>query len=220
MFINRLSHILLVTLLLLTACVPQALSTPNATSAPMATTAPDKPITLRLTVSDEQGRPSEPYVLEFIEQVKALSYGNITIVPIWDAGADTTPSFEQGVVKVVTEGQYDLGLAGSRAWDSLGVTSFQALQAPFLITNDALSEAVATSDIATRMLDGLSSDGAVGLALWPEDLRHPFSVIPDKPILSPEDFEGVTVRVTPSKISYLLIETFGGSPMSGDDDYQ
>ena len=217
MFINRLSHILLVTLLLLTACVPQALSTPNATSAPMATTAPDKPITLRLAVSDEQGRPTEPNVLEFIEQVKALSYGNITIVPIWDAGADTTPSFEQGVVKVVTEGQYDLGLAGSRAWDGLGVTSFQALQAPFLITNNALAEAVASSEIGTQMLDSLSSVGIAGLALWPEDLRHPFSMDPDKPILLPDDFKGLSVRSIPSEVSYMLINALGGSPMYGDD---
>ena len=177
-------------------------------------------ITLQLAVADGPGRPSEPYVLEFIEQVKTLSDGDITIEPIWQAGSDTTPVFEQGVVKVVKEGQYDLGLAGSRAWDSLGITSFQALQAPFLITDDALAEAVAASEIGTQMLDGLSSANVIGLALWPEDLRHPFSVVPDKPILSPEDFEGATVRVVPSEVSHMLIETLGGSPMYGNEGYQ
>ena len=158
-------------------------------------------IILQLAVADAPGRPSEPYVLEFIEQVKTLSDGDITIEPIWQAGSDTTPVFEQGVVKVVKEGQYDLGLAGSRAWDSLGITSFQALQAPFLITDDALAEAVAASEIGTQMLDGLSSANVIGLALWPEDLRHPFSVVPGKPILSPEDFEDATVQVVPSEVS-------------------
>jgi WD40 repeat protein len=177
-------------------------------------------IALQLAVADQGGRPSERYVLEFIEQVKTLSNGNINIEPVWEAGADTMPPFEQGVVKVVTEGQYDLGLTGSRAWDSLGVTSFQPLQAPFLITNDALAEEVAASDIGTRMLESLSSAGAVGLALWPEDLRHPFSVVPDEPILSPQDFAGATVRVVPSEVSHLLIETLGGSPMFGNEGYQ
>jgi TRAP-type transport system periplasmic protein len=214
MFTNRLFYLLIIGFLIVTACTPQV----PATSEP--TSAPDQPITLRLAVADAQDRPSTPYVLEFIEQVKTLSDGNITIEPIWDAGADTTPVFEQGVVKVVKEGQYDLGLAGSRAWDSLGVTSFQVLQAPFLITNDALAEAVAASDIGTRMLEGLSSAGAVGLVLWPEDLRHPFSVVPGEPILSPEDFEGATVRVVPSEITHMLIETLGGTPMFGDGDYQ
>jgi TRAP-type transport system periplasmic protein len=211
MFIHRLFYLLTIGFLMVTACAPQV----PATSEP--TSILDKPITLRLAVADAQGRGSKPYVLEFIEQVNTRSDGNITIEPTWDAGAETTPVFEQGVVKVVMEGQYDLGLAASRAWDSLGVTRFQALQAPFLITDDALSEAVAASDIGTRMLDGLSSVGAVGLALWPEDLRHPFSVIPGEAVLSPDDFEGVTVRVVPSEITHLLIETLGGTPMFGDD---
>ena len=208
---------LLLTILLLTACAPQVAATSIPISAPSATAAPDKPITLRLAVSDAQGRPSEPYVLEFMDQVKNLSNGNITIEPTWDAGAEITPFFEQGVVKVVKDGQFELGLAGSRAWDGMGVTSFQALQAPFLITNDALAEAVASSDIATRMLDSLPSAGIAGLALWPEDLRHPFSMDPDKPILLPDDFQGLSVRAIPSEVSYMLIKTLGGNPMYGDD---
>lgn len=220
MFTNRLFDLMIVVFLIVTACAPQVAATREPTSAPVATQAQSEPITLRLAVADAQGRASEPYVLEFINQVETRSGGNITIEPIWDAGAETKPVFEQGVVKVVRDGQYDLGLAGSRAWDSLGVTSFQALQAPFLITDDALSEAVAGSDIGTRMLESLSSSGAVGLALWPEDLRHPFSVVADKPILSPEDFEGATVRVVPSEVSHMLIETLGGNPMFGDGDYQ
>jgi TRAP-type C4-dicarboxylate transport system substrate-binding protein len=70
------------------------------------------------------------------------------------------------------------------------------------------------------MLDSLSSAGMVGLTMWPEDLRHPFSLVPDKPILSPEDFAGLNVRVTPSNVSDMLIETLGGAPMMGDSDYQ
>ena len=128
---------LLFAVILITACAPQAMPqvSPTAivpTATMEASSVQAKPMTLRLAVSDEQGRPSEPYVIEFIEQVKTRSGGSIIIEPVWDAGAKTTPSFEQGVVKMLTEGQYDLALAGSRAWDSLGVTSLEALQAPFL----------------------------------------------------------------------------------------
>jgi TRAP-type C4-dicarboxylate transport system substrate-binding protein len=177
-------------------------------------------ITLQLAIADAPGRPSEPYVLEFIEQVKTLSEGDMNIEPIWQAGDDTPAGFESGATQHVMEGDMELGLSASRAFDTQNVTSFQALQAPFLITNDALSKAVATSDIATRMLDGLSSAGVVGLTLWPEDLRHPFSLMPDKPILSPGDFAGMTVRVAPSDLTYMLIDTLGGSPMFGNEGYQ
>jgi C4-dicarboxylate-binding protein DctP len=159
-------------------------------------------------------------VLEFIEQVKTISNGSITIEPIWQAGDDTSVGFESGVIEHVMRGDMELGLAGSRAFDTERIKSFQALQAPFVIDNDALSEVVATSDIATRMLDSLSSAGMAGLTIWPEDLRHPFSLMPDKPILSPKDFAGLNVRATPSDLSYMLIEALGGAPMMGDTDYQ
>jgi hypothetical protein len=40
---------------------------------------------------------------------------------------------------------------------------------------------------------------------------------PDKPILLPEDLEGLSVRAIPSEVSYMLIDALGGNPMYGDD---
>lgn len=179
-----------------------------------------KPITLRFAISDGEGRPSDPYVHEFVDQVHNLSNGAITIEPVWDAGSDTFAGFERGVLQRLLTGKFDLGLVASRSWDSESITNFQALQAPFLITNDALAEAVATSDIARRMLDSLSPLGLVGLTMWPEDLRHPFSVVPDKPLLSPTDFTGLNVRAGPSDVTYQIIDTLGAIPMFQDDGYQ
>jgi TRAP-type C4-dicarboxylate transport system substrate-binding protein len=208
MFTNRLFRLWMTAVfLMLAACSPQVAKQ-------------DEPITLRLAVADPEDRPSDPYVREFIEQVKTRSNGNITIEPAWDAGSNTDASFETGVIQLVKTGQYDLGLSASRAFDTENITSFQALQAPFLIDNDALAQAVATSDIATRMLENLPSAGMVGLTMWPEDLRHPFSVVPGKPILSPEDFTGLDVRATPSQATYKLIETMAGKPMFGDGEFQ
>jgi TRAP-type C4-dicarboxylate transport system substrate-binding protein len=219
MFTNRVFRLwMLAAFILVTACAPQAITTPNSTAAPGATVAgtavavPDKPITLHLAVSDSAGRASEPYVREFVDQVNTLSKGNITMIPVWDAGIDMTPCCDQGVIKAVKDGKYELGLAPSRTWDTAGTTSFQALQAPFLITDNALAEAVAASDIGTRMLDGLSSAGMTGLALWPEDLRHPFSYVSGKSILSPDDLKGLAVRTPSSEVSFMLMKAFGGKP--------
>jgi TRAP-type C4-dicarboxylate transport system substrate-binding protein len=198
MSMHRLFHLLMVVAVcVLSACASQVQPTSMPASAPTAMRAQDKPITLRLAVADAQDRPSEPYVLAFIEQVKSRSNGSITVEPVWNAGDDTFVGFETGVIQHVMRGDMELGLTASRAFDTESVMSFQALQAPFMITNDALSKAVATSDIATRMLDNLSSAGVMGLTLWPEDLRHPFSLIPDKPIVSPKDFAGLSVRQFP-----------------------
>jgi TRAP-type C4-dicarboxylate transport system substrate-binding protein len=218
---------LLIAVVALGACSPQAAPPPTATSPaappPTATSAAEsprsEPVALRLAVSDKQGSSSESLVLEFVDQVKTLSNGNITIEPIWDATNDSKAGFEGRVIQLVRDGKADLGLAASRAWDTADIRSFQALQAPFLIDNDALAEAVATSDIASRMLDDLSQSGFVGLTLWLEDMRHPFSLLPDKPILSPADFTGRTIRVTSSRASEKLIEALGGTPMYGEGGY-
>jgi TRAP-type transport system periplasmic protein len=176
-------------------------------------------VTLRLAVTDPLGRPSEAYINEFIAQVKTLSDGKITIEPTWEAGANTTPTFEQGVAKALVDGQYDLGLAASRGWDSVGVTSLQPLQAPFLINNDALAEAVAASDIAAQMLEGMSSVGVVGLTLWPDVLNHPMSFDFEKPFLSPEDFSGKTIRIIGSNITSAMYDAFGATALVKEDWY-
>jgi TRAP-type C4-dicarboxylate transport system substrate-binding protein len=195
---------LLIVILALSACAPQG---------------KEGAVSLRLAVADEKGYPSEPIVVEFIDQVNTLSNGDITIKPTWDAGNTTDAGFETGVIQLVKGGKADLGLAASRAWDTENITSFQALQAPFLIDNDALAEAVATSDIAAKMLDGLSKYSLAGLTLWPEDLRHPFSTLVDKPILSPADFSGRNIRVPKSVASEKLVEALGGVPMLGESGY-
>ena len=103
-----------------------------------AVTAQGDPVALRLAISDGIGRPSQAAVDTFIEQVATLSGGSITVEPVYDAGGDTPEGFEVGVAGLVERGDIDLGIAASRAWDLAGVTSLQALQAPFLITDDAL----------------------------------------------------------------------------------
>lgn len=89
-----------------------------------------------------------------------------------------------------------------------------------MITNDALAEAVATSDIATKMLDHLSVADMVGLTMWPEDLRHPFSIVADKPLLSLQDFAGMNIRTPRSALAYQIISALGGTPMFADSGYE
>ncbi|MFN8444814.1 MAG: hypothetical protein U0175_28770 [Caldilineaceae bacterium] len=189
---------------------------------PIQPAAAPKAVTLRFAIAAGQGSPRiDNYVQEFVTQVHDLSQGMITVEPVWDAGADAPDGlYEAKAIQRVQQGDFELGMAPSRAFDMQQIFSFQPLQAPFLIANDALAEAVATSDIATKMLEHLSSAGMVGLTLWPEDLRHPFSIVPDKPFLSLQDFAGVNIRTPRSDIGYQLINALGGTAMYGDGGYQ
>jgi TRAP-type C4-dicarboxylate transport system substrate-binding protein len=172
----------------------------------------DSPVTLRFAVADAEGRPSDPYVHAFVDAVAQRSGGTVTVEPIWDAGGD---AFEQGVAHMLVDGQVELAMVAGRGWDDTGIASMQALQAPFLITDDAIALAVATSPVAADMLAGMTAKGITGLALWPEDLRHPVAFEPCMgPLLAPGDFAGRTIRSIPSAATWDLLQTLGAKPIS------
>src|SRR5260221_11147872 len=62
---------------------------------------------------------------------------------------------ETGLIRDVRAGKADLGAVGGRAWDAVGVTSLDALQAPFLIDSYAPEQDGLDSAIPARMLQGL-----------------------------------------------------------------
>ena len=115
-----------------------------------------------------------PVIEDFVSQVEERSGGNVRVkvVSRWGDYADDA---EQQVVRAVAAGEVDLGWAGARVFDTLGVTSFQALQAPMLIDNYALEHAVITSDIPAQMLHGLKV-GVTGLGTLADGLRKPIAV--------------------------------------------
>ena len=120
----------------------------------------------------------------------------------------------------VQDGDYDLGLVASRAFSSVGVDSFAALTAPFLIQTDAVAAAVARDDRVTGpMLGGLTNAGLAGLAIYPETIRHPFGV--KGAILGPEDYRGAGLRSLPSKETYAVFAALGAKPGLWDgEEYQ
>ena len=187
---------------------------------PAAVQSTAKPVTLSFAVPEPQGRTLTPYVLEFVDQVKQLSNGSMIVEPVWDPMAGIPGGSERRLVKRVLDGDFDLAVSATRAWDDQNMPSLHVLQAPFLITDDALAEAVATSKVATRLLDNLSAAGAVGLTMWPEDLRHPFSEMPDEPLLAPKDFAGKVMRAGPANITIDLMKALGATAMMEDSGYQ
>jgi len=168
------------------------------------------PTVLRLGVAYAPDRDAA-HARYFAAQVAKLSKGTMKVNVSFNAGGHTAPDVEARVVKSVRSGTYDLGWIGARAWDGLGVTSFQALQAPFLITNYALLDQVVTSPIAERMLAGLDDHGVVGLALIPSLLRHPVGIT--RPLRSVSDFSGARIRTVPSRATDALLRSLGATPL-------
>jgi TRAP-type C4-dicarboxylate transport system substrate-binding protein len=175
------------------------------------------PVVLRLAVAYAADQPDAPAARDFASRVAELSGGSLRVRVVFDAAGHKIANPEGRVARMVRDGEFELGWIGARAWDGQGITSFQALQAPFLVTSQALLDRIATGPLASRMLAGLQGHGFVGLALVPDRLRHPIGV--ERPLASPADFAGARVRAIPSRATDALLRALGATPVHvGNDD--
>ncbi len=181
----------------------------------------DAPLVLRLGDVDSEDYSNTTHVLEYFgEQVAKLSGGRLRVHVIYDAAGQERPDVEAQVARKVRDGSFDLGWIGAAAWDELGVTSFQALHAPFLVTDDALLDRVATGPLAANMLRGLHRAGVRGLAVIPESLRNPVGL--RRPLVSLGSFREARLVVTPSRATDAALHALGAVPVhrlgKGDQD--
>jgi TRAP-type C4-dicarboxylate transport system substrate-binding protein len=172
-------------------------------------------LTLTLASPEAPGRPGSVAVDHFAEQVQSISDGRIRVEVTWNIGRDQH-SWDQLTAQQVIDGEFELGLVPARAWDVLGVTTLQALQAPFLVTSDAALDAVVSDPVAVEMLAGLDEIGVTGLGLFPEGLRHPAGY--SGPLREPADFSGVGVRAARSELTWEMLEALGAEPLDVDSD--
>ena len=167
------------------------------------------PVTLRIGTHDLQGgSPGAGHIEEYARRVAELSDGKLRIEPVWRAAGDGL-DWDQRVARLVVGGELDMGMIPSRAWDTEGVDSLRALNAPFLITTEGLLAQVLSGPLAADMLAGLDKAGVVGLALFPEGLRHPFGF--DGPLRGPDDYDGETIRSPTSRTAAAVFAALGAT---------
>jgi len=173
---------------------------------------PLPPVTLTLGTPEypPNSPPLTQDITHFARQVRQLSGDQMGIRILWHVAQEAT-DVEPVTVSLVRDGKVDLGCVGARAWDTLGVRSFQALQAPFLIDSYPLLDAVLASPMAGRMLAGLHRAGFTGLGLYPDQLRHLIGF--RRPLASLRDLRGARIRVPSSRASDALFRALGAVPV-------
>ena len=161
-------------------------------------------LTLANTAQNLDGTPA---VAEFVRRVAARSGGalRIRVVDRWAAYA---PDDETRVVQAVGAGRADLGWTGSGAFDDYGLRS---LEAPLLVDSIALERAVVAGPLPGRLLGGLQGVGVTGLALLGNGFRLPIGV--RRPLLSPDDWHGVSFGVDNPELEAEAVSALGAKPV-------
>jgi TRAP-type C4-dicarboxylate transport system substrate-binding protein len=161
-----------------------------------------------------QDHPYGIAIDSFAEEVNAG--GQLTIIP-----QPVYPLSEVQLLDDVRIGVVPMATISTAIFDTAGITAFQALQAPFLITDYTLAEAVEGGDIGKSMLADASEQAGdiVALAIHEGGLRKPLGV---KPLRSVADFRGTTIGAPQSQVLAAGLQAIGANaePVPLLDVYQ
>jgi TRAP-type transport system periplasmic protein len=155
--------------------------------------------------------PQHPYGIvlnAFAKDVAARSKGSLKI--------DTLPNYpggDAGLLNDVRGNVVPMASVSASQWDTFGVKAFQALQAPFLLTNYPLEGQVIGGSIGKKMLaspGGPAKLGLVGLAIHEGGLRKPLGA--KSPLAKPADFKGKKLRAPPSNVLAVGMRSLGADP--------
>ncbi len=192
-----------------TAIAAVAVAGCGAGNAPSRSGADVEPLTLSATSYEQQGRIGAETLAEFARRAAALSDGAIKI----NVGPDpdsSRPDTSAEKIAEIRKGTHDLGIVAARSFDKLGVPSFQALQAPFLVTSNELGDRILEDGIADEMLGTLDALSLEGLALAYADRRFPLGY--RAPLVSMSDYRGRSVAARPSAATYAMLRALGATP--------
>jgi TRAP-type C4-dicarboxylate transport system substrate-binding protein len=170
-----------------------------------------EPTALTLTMANwDVDRPEE--LQPFAGEVARLSGGKMRVEfrDRWLGWPWRRP--ESAVIHDVAAGKADLGWVGSRAWDDVGVSSFDALHAPLLVDSYALQGEVLESGIPGEMLEGLEPLRLVGLGILPGPLRKLLGV--ERPLRQAADFRGLRIGITESRVARETFRALGANAIA------
>jgi TRAP-type C4-dicarboxylate transport system substrate-binding protein len=169
-----------------------------------------EPTALTLTMANGLYRPHE--LQSFADEVARLSGGKMRIEfrNRWLGWPWRRP--ESAVIRDVAAGKADLGSVGSRAWDDVGISGFNALHAPLLVDSYVLQAEVLESRIPGEMLEALEPLRLVGLGILPSPLRKLLGV--ERPLTQPENFRGQRIGITESRVARDTLHALGATAIA------
>ncbi len=148
---------------------------------------------------------------DFADTLRSVSGGSldVTVTPNWRQGDLNS---ETDLIKDVAAGKTELGISGIRAFDTVGVDSFEGLEAPFLIDSYNLEASALSSDWGQKLLDGTRAAGVVSLDYVQGPLRLPLGLT--RNLVQVTDYLGARIGIRPSHVSEMTIRALGATPVA------
>ena len=166
-----------------------------------------KPIVLTLANDSSDISGAQP----FATAVRELSHGTLQIKIEVPSARLRDLNSETPLIRDVQAGRAQVGITGTQAFDTVGVSGLQALQAPFLINSYALQRNVLDSDLSQHMLAALKPTGLVGVGLLPGVFARPYGIT--RPLLAASAYRGAKIGTLPALVDGETFRALGAVPV-------
>jgi len=161
--------------------------------------------------------PDDPYgigAVEFKSQVEKMSEGKVTV----ELYPNRQLGDEKELIEGVRFGTVDLALVVNAVIANVE-PSFQILDMPFLFSNSTQAAEVLDGEVGEMLAEKLKKKGIIVLGYHEGGFRSMLNNI--RPVVNPEDVDGVKYRVMQNPVYVSMFQALGGNaiPMAWGETF-
>jgi len=177
-----------------------------ATAVPLPAAAQPARVTIRLSHVVTRQTPKGLTMERFQQNVQQASAGRIQVViypnSLLYGDADEMQALQLGAVDMLAPSLSKFG--------AIGFPEFELFDLPFLFGARAQVHRITRGPVGQALLDGLAHQGLVGLGYLDNGFKH---MSANRPLLAPQDFAGLRMRVQSSRVIARQMRVLGARPV-------
>ncbi len=173
------------------------------------------PIVMKFSHVVANDTPKGKASLKFKELCEKYTNGAVKV----EVYPNSTLYKDKEEVEALQLGSVHLLAPATAKFAPLGVKEFEALDLPFLMKDDADFTRLTKGPVGQFLFAKLQEKGIAGLGFWDNGFHM---VSANRPLIKPEDFQGLKVRISGSKVAGEYFRLMGAVPqiMAFSEVYQ
>jgi C4-dicarboxylate-binding protein DctP len=174
-----------------------------------------QPIVVKFSHVTTADTPKGKGALKFKELAEKYTAGRVKV----DVYPNSTLYKDKEEMDALNSGAVQLLAPSTAKFRPIGVPEFEALDLPYVFTDDAGFQKTVKGPVGRGLLKKLEAKGITGLGFWDNGFHM---VSSSSPLLMPADFQGKKFRISGSKIADRYFRLLGALPqiMAFSEVYQ
>jgi C4-dicarboxylate-binding protein DctP len=174
-----------------------------------------QPIVIKFSHVVTNDTPKGKGALKFKELAEKYTGGKVKV----EVYPNSTLYKDKEEMDALNSGAVQMLAPSTAKFRPIGVPEFEALDLPFIFTDDAEFQKTVKGPVGKGLLKKLEAKGITGLGFWDNGFHM---VSSNDPLLMPADFQGKKFRISGSKIADQYFRLLGALPqiMAFSEVYQ